>query len=149
MTKKFIMKYNSTKETLKDKYLNQILEKIGMDKDITRGEREYLENFDSNNFNPEDMSHLSTSQLIFKIEELLKNGGVVYCDLYDRDGKIGIKIQKTEYINENCYLILKNNDKIKLQDNLLYNIYYIVKENKYSLQQQDEYYEKVSIKNDY
>lgn len=143
------MKYNFIKETLKDRYLNQILEKIGMGKDITKGEREYLENFDSNNFNPEDMSHLSNSQLIFKIEELLKNGSIIYCDLCDRDGKIGIKIQKTEYINEDCYLILKNNEKVKLQDNLLYNIYYIVKENKYSIQQQDEYYEKVSIKNDY
>lgn len=142
------MKYNSMKETLKDKYLNQILEKVGRGASISNGEKEYLDNYSNENFKPEDLSHLSTSHLIFKIEELLKENRIVYCDLYDRDGKIGIKIIGTEYINENCYIILNNSEKIKLQDNLLYNIYYIVKENKYSLQQQDEYYEKVSLKND-
>jgi hypothetical protein len=149
MTKKFIMKYNFIKETLKDKYLNQILEKIGKGDSISKGEKEYLDNYESKNFSPEDFSHLSTSQLIYKIEELLKNENVVYCDLYDKNGKIGIKINHTEYKEDGCVLILKNGEKVKLQDNLLYNIYYIVKENKYSLQQQDEYYEKISVKNDY
>lgn len=149
MTKKFIMKYNFIKETLKDRYLNQILEKIGKGGSISKGEKEYLDNYESKNFNPEDFSHLSTSQLIYKIEELLKSENVVYCDLYDRNGKIGLKITFAEYKAGNYFLELSNGEKVKLQDNLLYNIYYIVKENKYSIQQQDEYYEKISVKNDY
>ena len=55
-----------------------------------------------------------------------------------------LTLETTPQHEPSMHNIIERIKKFKLQDNLLYNIYYIVIENKYSIQQQDEYYEKIS-----
>ena len=70
--------------------------------------------------------------------------------LSDRDGKIGIEIQSVHnnFADESCYVILKNGQKIELTDNYLYNMIYNIKKDEYSLESQDEYYEKIPVKDE-
>jgi hypothetical protein len=69
---------------------------------------------------------------------LLESNKKVICDLSDRDGKIGLQILKIE----NKSILMKNNEIHVLQDKFLYNIIYNNKCSQYSLQEQDEYFEK-------
>jgi len=91
-----------------------------------------------------DFLYLSKSATFKKISEFLENDIKVICDITDRDGKIGIQIVGIESI----YFILKDKNKVKLYDRFLYNIIYNNKRGEYSLQIQDEYYEKIEAKND-
>jgi hypothetical protein len=89
--------------------------------------------------------YLSKNSTSFKIREFLDNGVKVICDLSDRDGKISLRILDIEndYDEEKSILTLKDNSKYYLDDKFLYNLIYIKKRGEYSLQEQDEYFEKI------
>jgi len=80
-----------------------------------------------------------------KVNDLISIGKKVICDLYDRDGKIGLQIVSINDDIEGDFSIikLKGEETFKLQDNFLYNLIYNIKKNEYSLQIQDEYFEKI------
>lgn len=150
-----IMKFKTwitqIKESNKDDELNRILDKISSKKDLTEIEKSFLDNFSkSDESDYKDFSFLSMNDVIHKIKEVLSSSRKIICDLYDKDGKIGIEIKSifNNYDDEFCYILLKNDEKIKLKDNFLYNMVYNIKKDEYSLQSQDEYYELISVKND-
>ena len=97
-----------------------------------------------------DFVYLSKNASFKKITELLESDIKVICDITDRDGKINIQITGLEnnFEKETCTLTLKNKSKVQLHDKFLYNIIYNIKRKEYSLQIQDEYYEKIESKND-
>jgi hypothetical protein len=45
-------------------------------------------------------------------------------------------------------MTLKNGEKVKLQDNILYNIIYNTNKDEWSLEMEDEFFEKLPVKND-
>lgn len=75
----------------------------------------------------------------------------VTCELFDKFGKIDDDIVSIEsdFDNECCIMSLRHGDKAKLFDRYLYNISYSFSGDKYSLHSQDEYFEKISISNEY
>jgi hypothetical protein len=136
------LKYYLLGESLKEIELNRILDKISSKKLLSDRENKFLELY--NQFVEEDdrdFMYLSKNLTYKKITFLLESNKKVICDLSDRDGKIGLPILKIE----NKSILMKNNEIHVLQDKFLYNIIYNNKCSQYSLQEQDEYFEKIMI----
>jgi hypothetical protein len=148
--KKFISYFN-LRESLKEVELNQILDKISKKMKLTYGEESFLNKFGKvKDDDLKDYKMLSMQSTFDKINDLINNNKKVICDLYDKYGKIGIQIISiyNDYENEICILELKNGEKIDLKDNYLYNIIYNIQKDSYSLQAEDEFFEKIPVKNE-
>jgi hypothetical protein len=148
--KKFISYFN-LRESLKEVELNQILDKISKKMKLTYGEESFLGKFGKvKDDDLKDYKMLSMQSTFDKINDLINNNKKVICDLYDKYGKIGIQIISiyNDYENEICILELKNSEKIDLKDNYLYNIIYNIQKDSYSLQAEDEFFEKIPVKNE-
>jgi hypothetical protein len=92
----------------------------------------------------EDYMLLSKHRTLTTIKYLLPHFKV-RCNLSDRNGKINILINET-YLDQHIYQInLINNSNILLDDRYLYNIIFNYKKHEYSLQEHDEYYEKIKV----
>jgi nucleoside-triphosphatase THEP1 len=93
---------------------------------------------------------LSKNMVVKKITDLLKKDKTIICDLTDRDGRIGLKIEDINNNIENdfCRIVMKNGTTHNIYDRYLYNIIYNIKRDQYSLQEHDEYYEKIEANND-
>lgn len=145
-------KYMVLRESSKDKVLNTILDKISSGNKITNVEETFLSKYDTIlDIDISDLSHLSMSSTFLKISGLLGVGKKVICELFDKFGKIDDDIVSIEsdFDNECCIMSLRHGDKAKLFDRYLYNISYSFSGDKYSLHSQDEYFEKISISNEY
>jgi len=93
--------------------------------------------------------YLSKNSTFSKIEDLLSSGKKIICNLHDRYGKFGLEITKVENIFEEdtCTVTMKGGEKHNLDDKFLYNIIDNIKKDEYSLQEQDEYFEKIEASN--
>lgn len=139
------------RESLKDSELNRILDKISDGLKLTNSEQTFLNKYDS--IKEDDLkyfTHLSRETTYQKIRELLDLNKKVICDLYDRNGKIGLYIISiTNNYNEGtCDLNLKGGETTKLTDSYLYNLIYNIQKDEYSLEVQDEYFEKIPVKDE-
>jgi hypothetical protein len=148
--KKFLS-YLNIRESLKEVELNKILDKISKKVKLSKREEDFLGKYnDIEDEELKDYTHLSRQNAFERIEKLLNNGKKIICNLYDRDGLIGLEIIKiyNDFENEVCILTFKNGENFKLKDNYLYNIIYNIKKDLYSLEKEDEYFEKIPVKND-
>jgi len=151
MTFKKFISYFKLNESLKEVRLNQILDKISNKIKLSKTEQEFLDHYDQTS--DEDLMDyrlLSKETTFTKISNLLDEGKKVICNLFDRDGKIGIQIAQiyNNYEDEISIMTLKNGEKVKLKDNILYNIIYNTNKDEFSLEMEDEFFEKLPIKND-
>ena len=136
------LKYYLLGESLKEIELNRILDKIAIKSKLSDRESKFIELYNNSIIEEDrDFMYLSMSLTYKKIDSLLESNKKVICDLYDRDGKIGLPILGIE----NNKLLFKNSETHTLHDKFLYNIIYNNKYSQYSLQEQDEYYEKIMI----
>lgn len=148
-----IMKFSNwvkvVTESIKDSELDRILDKISSGSKLTSREQSFLNDYSNiSDSDLNDHSFLSLSTAYDKVKHLLSLNKKVICDLVDRYGKIGIQVVKIEFdYSETCILYLKNGEKTKMKDNMLYNISYNMKRDEYSIEKQDEYYEKIPISN--
>lgn len=144
------IKYYILGESLKEIEMNRILDKIYKKIDLTPREKKFLDLYNcSSKEENKDYMYLSKNTAFSKIENLLERGKKVICDLHDRNGKIGLQILEitNDIESESCKLIMKNEEH-ELYDRFLYNLIYNIKKDEYSLQEQDEYFEKIEAKND-
>lgn len=147
--KKFIKQY-LLGESVKEIELNRILDKVSKKQSLEDREKKFLDLY--NTTTEEDMSdfmYLSRITAYTKVRNLLDKDKTVICDLYDRNGKIGIKISSivNDFDGSTSIVTLKNGEEHKLEDKFLYNIIYDAKRDEYSLQAQDEYFELIPVKN--
>jgi hypothetical protein len=147
-----IIKYYLFKESVKNMELNKIKDKINKRKSLTKREINFLELYQST-IKKEDLKdflYLSKNSTFSKILELLESNIKVICNLHDRNGKFGIEIVKIEnnFEEEVCIITMIQNEIHKLHDKFLYNLIYNIKRDEYSLEEQDEYFEKIESKND-
>jgi hypothetical protein len=142
------IKYYILGESLKEIEMNRILEKIYKKIKLTPREKKFLDlyNFTSKD-DYKDYMYLSKNNTFRRVKDLLESGKKVICDLHDKDGKIGLPIVdiQNHIESETCKVIMKNEEH-ELHDRFLYNLIYNVKKNEYSLQEQDEYFEKIESK---
>ena len=148
---KRIIKYYLFNESVKEMELNKILDKVSNRKSLTIRERNFLELYKTTR--EEDMKdflYISKNSAFKKISELLEIGKKVICDLHDRNGKIGLEITGIEnnFEEDTCIITMKGDEKHQLHDKFLYNLIYSIKKDEYSLQEQDEYFEKIESKNE-
>ena len=145
------LKYYVLGESLKEIEANRILDKISKQKTLSDREKRFLELYNhKSEDNPKDLMYLSKNTTCERVRNLIDNGKLVICDLHDRDGKIGLPIVDIDntHTDDDCIIFMSGNETYKLQDRFLYNLIYIQKANKYSLQEQGEYYEKINHGND-
>jgi hypothetical protein len=148
---KRIIKYYLFNESVKEMELNKILDKVSNRKSLTTRERNFLELYKTTR--EEDMKdflYISKNSAFKKISELLEIGKKIICDLHDRNGKIGLEITGIEnnFEEDTCTINMKGEEKHQLHDKFLYNLIYSIKKDEYSLQEQDEYFEKIESKNE-
>jgi len=143
---KKLIKYYLLGESIKEIELNRILDKISAGKKLTKKEINFLNLYQhTREESMKDFMYLSKNSTFSKIEDLLANGKKVICDLHDRNGRFGLPITRVENIFEEdvCTILMKGGERHMLEDKFLYNIIYNQKKDEYSLQEQDEYYEKI------
>ena len=148
--KKFIS-YLNLSESLKEIELNKILDKISKSINLSSKEKEFLGKYDNiSDDDLKDFRMLSLQSTFERIQELIDKNKKVICNLIDRDGKINTEIISlySDYENEKYILKLKNKEEITLKDNYLYNIIYNIQKDSYSLQAEDEFFEKIPVKNE-
>ncbi len=146
-----MIKYYLFKESVKDMELNKIKDKINKRKALTKREINFLELYQSTTkVELKDFLYLSKNTTFSKILELLESNIKVICNLHDRNGKFGMEIVKIEnnFEEETCMITMIHDEHHKLHDKFLYNLIYNTKKNEYSLEEQDEYFEKIESKND-
>jgi len=138
-------KYISMYESLKDISLNKILDKISRKVSISDREKKFLDNFDK--IEDRDYVMLSKDPITKIINNLIESGRKVICNLYDRDGVIGLGIESIDYDfqSNSCNINLKGGETFNLEDRFLYNIIYDIDKSEYSLEFDSEYFEKVEI----
>jgi hypothetical protein len=139
---------NYVKESVKEDVLDRILDKIHNKQKLTDIEKKFLDRYnETSDEEYQDFRFLTKNDASLKIKEIIDGGRKIICDLYDRDGKIGIEITKikNDFEHETSEIHLKNKEVIKLKDNYLYNIIYNSTKDEYSLESQDEYYEKIPV----
>ena len=148
--KKFIS-YLNISESLKEVELNNILDKISKKIKLSSKEEDFLGHYDEIQEDElKDYKMISRQTVFEKITNLLKNNKKVICNLIDKNGRIGIQIISiyNDFENEICIIDLKNGEHIELKDNYLYNIIYNLQKDTYSLEAEDEFFEKIPIENE-
>lgn len=147
MKLKKIFKHYILRESIKEIEMNKILDKISRKVKLTQREVNFLNLYNETQNLEEDKDFMLISKnfVVKKINDLISVGKKVICDLYDRDGKIGLQIVSINDDIEGDFSIikLKGEETFRLQDNFLYNLIYNIKKDEYSLQVQDEYFEKI------
>lgn len=145
-----LIKHLIFRESIKEMELNSILDKVSKKKKLTEREINFLNLYQQTREEEmKDYLYLSKNSTFQKITELLDRKKKIICDLHDRNGKIGLQITGIENIFEAdvCILNLKGGETHKLHDKFLYNLIYNTNKDEYSLQEQDEYFEKITAKN--
>jgi hypothetical protein len=143
-----IIKHYILGESLKEIEVNRILDKIDNNESLSERESKFFDLYRSTKEDMRDYMMLSKNSTFSKIKEILERGTKIICDLKDRNGKFGLEIIniKNNFEDDKCLIEMKGNEKHYLEDRYLYNLIYNYKKNKYSLQEQDEYYEKIESK---
>ena len=144
---KKVLKYYLLGESLKEIEINRILNKVSKKKILTEREKKFLELY-NHKTDDKDLMYLSKNTTCERVKFFLEVGKKVMCDLHDRNGLIGLPIidVQNNYEDENGLVIMKN-ETCQLKDRFLYNLIYNQQLNRYSLQEQDEYFEKLEVRN--
>ena len=148
--RKFIS-YLNLSESLKEVELNKILDKISKSINLSSKEKEFLGKYDEiKDDDLKDFKMLSLQSTFEKLQNLIDGNKRVICNIIDRNGRIGIQITSlySDYENEVYILNLKNGEKIELKDNYLYNIIYNLQKDIYSLETEEEFFEKLPVRNE-
>lgn len=145
--KKFIK--SKIDESLKETFLDSILDKISNGLKLSKSEQDFLDNYtEKTDEDIMDFKMLSKESTFKKISDLLNLNKKIICNLYDKNGKIGLEILSIEndYQKEVTILHLEKSEDIILKDNHLYNITYQLKNDEYSLETDGEFHEPLLIK---
>lgn len=151
MNIKKMIKHYILGESLKEIEINRILDKICKKSNLTKKEKDFLNLYnETQKADNRDYMLLSKSVVSTKVRELIDSGKKVICDLHDRDGKIGLLIIDVvnNYEDDKATIVMKGGVEQNLYDRFLYNLIYNSKKDLYSLQEHDEYFEKIEANND-
>jgi hypothetical protein len=147
---KKLIRHYLFRESIKDIELNRILDKIDKKEALSNREMRFLELYQFTCEEDRDFMLLSKNSAASKVTQLIDGGKTVICDLEDRYGRIGLGIIGIEnnHQNDDCTIKMRGGETHTMKDSSLYNIIFNVKKNKYSLQEHDEYIEKIEAGND-
>ena len=160
---KRIFKYFVLGESLKEIEMNRILDKMSKKNKLSQRESSFFNLYNETQKKSshitdkkifvvdtdKDYMYLSKNVVVVKIKELISLKKKVICDLHDRDGRIGLYILGVldDHQEETSTILMRGDEKHELHDKFLYNLIYNISKDEYSLQEQDEYFEKIEAKN--
>ena len=145
---KKVLKYYLLGESLKEIEVNRILNKVSKKKILTEREKKFLELYNHKS-DDKDLMYLSKNTTCERVKFFLDHGKKVMCDLHDRNGLIGLPVlDVANNYDDEFGLIIMKSETYELKDRFLYNLIYNKNLNKYSLREQDEYFEKLEVRND-
>ena len=141
---KKLMKYYFLRESVKEIELNRILDKISQKDKLSEREFTYLQLYNHTvEDDLKDYMLLSKAMACDKISYYIDKKKKVYCDAFDRNGKISELI--THVDKSKFKLKLKHGGEYQLDSRYLYNIIYKIKKDEYSFECQGEYFEEVTV----
>ena len=146
--KKFLKYLNINESSFKETRLNQILDKMNKGLKISKREEKFLNRYDKTTDEDfKDYKMMTKESTFTKIIELLELNIKVVCDLVDRNGKISLPITSiyNNYELGKTFMTLSNEEEIELRDNFFYELNYNFDKDYYSLEEVDEFYEKIPI----
>ena len=137
-------------KSVKEMEVNKILRKVFKKKTNTENEKDFIGMYQTKESETKDYLYLSKNSAFKKITEILESGKKIICDLHDRNGRIGLEITGivNNFEEEICTITLKGGEKHNLHDKFLYNLIYNTKKDQYSIEEQDEYFEKITNENE-
>lgn len=142
------IKYYLLGKSIKEIQMNKILDKISKKVKLTEKEKRFLDLYNQTTIeNNKDYMMISKNTAYKKVKSMLEIERLVICNLKDRDGKIGEPIIdiKNDFESENCQVTMKSGLKHNLYDRYLYNLIFNTKKKFYSLEEHDEYFEKIEV----
>ena len=148
------MKFKSwvkVNESIKEEELNRILDKISSNNKLTDVERKFFNIFNkSSEEHYQDSICITKNDVFNRVKSLIEDEDKVICNLSDRNGVIGLPIVSinNNFDDENCYLVLTDGEKVIIHDRYLYNIRYDMKKDEYLLETEEEFYEKIPVKDE-
>ena len=143
---KKIIKYYLLGESLREIELNRILDKIGKKKKLSERESNFLDLYQTTREDEmKDFMLLSKNSTYSKIKDLLEKSKRIICNLEDNSGKFGLLITdiNNDFNDDKCIILMRGGEEHTLEDRYLYNIIYNINKGEYSLESQDEYFEKI------
>lgn len=146
MRLKKIFKYYFLGESLKEIEANRILDKVSKKNKLSEKEKSFLELYNHTiKQEDKDFMLLSKSVVSVKVKELIDKSKKVICDLHDKDGKIGLEIVDVvnDFEKDSSFVVFKDDNRHPLHEKFLYNLIYNTNKELYSLQEHDEYFEKI------
>lgn len=145
MSRKLELKFTS-KSNIKLNELNQILDKISINQGLSEREMSFLQDYEEiDESELKDYNFLSLMDLFYIICKIKKE---IICDIKDKFGKINQQIKSVEYLHDEYKIILGlKHGTFSLTDNFLYKLTYEFKHDNYSLDIENEYYEKIKLDN--
>lgn len=146
--KKFLKYLNINESSFKETRLNQILDKMNKGLKISKRDQKFLNRYDKTTDEDfKDYKMMTKDSTFTKILELLELNIKIVCNLVDRNGKISLPITSiyNNYELGKTFMTLSNEEEIELKDNFFYELNYDFDKDFYSLEEVDEFYEKIPV----
>lgn len=152
---KYILKFNrfkmkSVNENIKNTYLNHLLDKLSDGLTLNKSQLYFLNNIDNiKDTYIKDHKYKTNYDTYLMIMDVLNNNITIKYGIKDDIDSFGENIIKI-YRNDDDKIIIKleNNKEKEIKDNFLYNMIFNIDKFEYELVEQDEYFEKIPLKND-
>lgn len=140
----------SVNENIKNTYLNHLLDKLSDGTKLSRSQMYFLKNIDNiKDTCVKDHKYKTNYDTYLMIMDILENNINIKYGIKDDIDSFGQKITKVYRNNDDQIIIkLENNKEKEIKDNFLYNMIFNIDKFEYELVEQDEYFEKIPLKND-
>ena len=140
----------SVNENIKNTYLNHLLDKLSDGLTLNKSQLYFLNNIDNiKDTYIKDHKYKTNYDTYLMIMDVLNNNITIKYGIKDDIDSFGENIIKI-YRNDDDKIIIKleNNKEKEIKDNFLYNIIFNIDKFEYELFEQDEYFEKIPLRND-
>lgn len=137
-------------ENIKNTYLNHLLDKLSDGKRLNTSQLYFLNNIDKvKDSYIKDHKYKTNYDIYLVMMDILDNNINIKYGIKDDIDSFGQKITKVYRNNDDQIIIkLENNKEKEIKDNFLYNMIFNIDKFEYELVEQDEYFEKIPLKND-
>ncbi len=152
---KYILKFNrfkmkSVNENIKNTYLNHLLDKLSDGLTLNKSQLYFLNNIDNiKDTYIKDHKYKTNYDTYLMMMDILSNNITIKYSIKDDIDSFGQNILEIFRNNDDKIIIkLENNKEKEIKDNFLYNMIFNIDRFEYELVEQDEYFEKIPLRND-
>ena len=152
---KYILKFNrfkmkSVNENIKNTYLNHLLDKLSDGLTLNKSQLYFLNNIDNiKDTYIKDHKYKTNYDTYLMMMDILSNNITIKYSIKDDIDSFGQNILEIFRNNDDKIIIkLENNKEKEINDNFLYNMIFNIDRFEYELVEQDEYFEKIPLRND-